>query len=179
MKLALSLHEVTEKDRSRIGGKGSALAAMQKSGLRVPEALCVSTEAYQEYVTSTGLQDQMHMELYRKPFEEMRWEEIWDTALRIRNLFSKTPMPGRLQKKLRGPLALRFAEGPVSVRSSAPGEDAAKTSFAGLHESFVNVRGVDSILEHIRLVWAPRGQTGPFFIGRNWVLTWRKAPWRW
>jgi len=154
MKLALSLHEVTEKDRSRIGGKGSALAAMQKSGLRVPEALCVSTEAYQEYVTSTGLQDQMHMELYRKPFEEMRWEEIWDTALRIRNLFSKTPMPGRLQKKLRGPLARRFAEGPVSVRSSAPGEDAAKTSFAGLHESFVNVRGVDSILEHIRLVWA-------------------------
>jgi phosphohistidine swiveling domain-containing protein len=154
MKLALSLHEVTGKDRALIGGKGFALAAMQRSGLRVPEALCVSTEAYQEYVTSTGLRDQMHMELYRKPFEEMRWEEIWDTALRIRNLFAKTPMPGRLQKKLRGPLALLFSERPVSVRSSAPGEDAAKTSFAGLHESFVNVRGVDSILEHIRLVWA-------------------------
>ncbi len=37
----------------------------------------------------TGLRDQMHMELYRKPFEEMRWEEIWDTALRIRNMFVK------------------------------------------------------------------------------------------
>jgi len=154
MKLALSLHEITPKDRHRVGGKGFALAAMQKSGLQVPEAVCISTEAYHEYVTSTGLHDQMHLELYRKPFEEMRWEEIWDTALRLRNLFAKTPMPSELRKKLRDPLARRFSDRPVSVRSSAPGEDAAKTSFAGLHESFVNVRGLDPILEHIRLVWA-------------------------
>jgi pyruvate,water dikinase len=42
----------------------------------------------------------------------------------------------------------------VVVRSSAPGEDSLHASFAGLHESYVNVQGVDSILEHIRLVWA-------------------------
>jgi len=154
MKLALPLHEVIQKDRSRIGGKGFALAMMQKSGMHVPDAICISTEAYQEYLTSTGLRDQMHMELYRKPFEEMRWEEIWDTALRIRNMFIKTPLPSGLRKQLRAPLASRFSRRPVSVRSSAPGEDSSKTSFAGLHESFVNVRGVDSILEHIRLVWA-------------------------
>lgn len=154
MKLALSLPEITQKDRPRIGGKGFALAMMQKSGMHVPDAICISTEAYQEYVTSTGLRDQMHMELYRKPFEEMRWEEIWDTALRIRNMFIKTPLPRELRKQLRAPLASRFSRRPVSVRSSAPGEDAAKTSFAGLHESFVNIQGVESILEHIRLVWA-------------------------
>jgi pyruvate,water dikinase len=94
------------------------------------------------------------MEIYRKPFEEMRWEEIWDTALRIRNMFIKTPLPAALQEKLSDPLASRFSDQPVSVRSSAPGEDSSRTSFAGLHESFVNVRGLDSILEHIRLVWA-------------------------
>jgi len=154
MKLALPFHEVTQSDRSRVGGKGFALAAMQKSGMQIPEAICISTEAYHEYVTSTGLRDQMHMELYRKPFDEMRWEEIWDTALRIRNMFSKTPIPSGLQEKLRGPLARRFSERPVSVRSSAPGEDSSKTSFAGLHESFVNIRGLGSILENIKLVWA-------------------------
>jgi pyruvate,water dikinase len=127
---------------------------MQKSGMHVPEALCISTEAYQEYVSSTGLRDQMHMELYRKPFDEMRWEEIWDTALRIRNMFSKTPMPSRLQKELKDAIPIRFSKRPVSVRSSAPGEDSSKTSFAGLHESFVNIRGLESILENIKLVWA-------------------------
>ena len=154
MKLALSLHEITQKDRPRVGGKGFALAAMHESGMHVPEAICISTEAYQEYVSSTGLLAQMHMELFRKPFEEMRWEEVWDTALRIRNMFIKTPLPGGLQQELKALLALRFSKKPVSVRSSAPGEDAAKTSFAGLHESFVNIQGLESILEHIRLVWA-------------------------
>jgi pyruvate,water dikinase len=153
MKLALSLHEITEKDRFLIGGKGFALAMMQQSGMHVPEAICISTEAYQEYVTSTGLVARLHMELFRKRFEQMRWEEIWDTALRIRNLFAKTPMPSELRKKLRAPLCHRFSDHPVSVRSSAPGEDTVKTSFAGLHESFVNVRGLDSILDRIRLVW--------------------------
>lgn len=154
MSLILSLHEITEKERVRVGGKGFALSVLQRNGMKVPEALCISTVAYQEYVSSTGLRDQMHMELFRKPFEEMRWEEIWDTALRIRNMFLRSSLPAALQKALRDPLAIQFSDRPVSVRSSAPGEDSSKTSFAGLHESFVNIHGVDSILEHIRLVWA-------------------------
>jgi phosphoenolpyruvate synthase/pyruvate phosphate dikinase len=154
LKLALSLREITLRDRSRVGGKGFALAEMQRSGMHVPEALCISTDAYQDYLSSNGLREQMHMELYRKPFDEMRWEEIWDTALRIRNMFIKTPMHSRLQGQLKALLAPRFSERPVSVRSSAPGEDTSRTSFAGLHESFVNIRGLESILEHIRLVWA-------------------------
>jgi rifampicin phosphotransferase len=154
MNPTLSLHEVTRKDRPWVGGKGFALALMQKRGMNVPDALCITTKAYQEYVSSTGLRDQIRMELYRKPFDQMRWEEIWDAALRIRNLFGKTPIPGKLHKELKEALAPGFSKQPVSVRSSAPGEDAEKTSFAGLHESFVNIRGLESILEHIRLVWA-------------------------
>ena len=67
---------------------------------------------------------------------------------------SRHPCTSGLQEQLRAPLAPRFSERPVSVRSSAPGEDSSRTSFAGLHESFVNIRGLESILEHIRLVWA-------------------------
>jgi pyruvate,water dikinase len=40
------------------------------------------------------------------------------------------------------------------VRSSAPDEDTATSSFAGLHESYLNIRGTDAILEHVRKVWA-------------------------
>jgi rifampicin phosphotransferase len=154
MKPALSLHEITEEDRPRVGGKGFALAMMQRRGMRVPEAICITTETYQEYVTSSGLRDMMQMELYRKPFDQMRWEEIWDTSLRIRNMFAKTSLPRALEEKMKAPLSLRFSGRPTCVRSSAPGEDSSRTSFAGLHDSFVNVRGLKAILEHIRLVWA-------------------------
>jgi len=84
----------------------------------------------------------------------MRWEEMWDAALRIRNMFLRTPIPADLLTTLRPPIAERFSDKAVVVRSSAPGEDSAKASFAGLHESYVNVRGTESILEHVRLVWA-------------------------
>jgi rifampicin phosphotransferase len=154
MNLTLSLHEITPEDRPRVGGKGFALALMQRQGMHVPEALCITTEAYQEYVSSTGLRDLMRMELYRKPFDQMRWEEIWDLSLRIRNLFAKTPLPAPLEEQIKAPLARGFSGPPASVRSSAPGEDSSRTSFAGLHDSFVNVRGLQSILEHVRLVWA-------------------------
>jgi len=84
----------------------------------------------------------------------MRWEEIWDAALRIRNLFLNSPMPPDLYESLMRTITSFFYDQPVSVRSSAPGEDSTQTSFAGLHESYVNILGPEFILEHIRLVWA-------------------------
>lgn len=154
MNLVLPLPKIDDQHRMQVGGKGFALAKMAKKGLRVPEAVCVTTGAYNEYVRKTGLRDQIILELYRKAFEDMRWEEIWDASLRIRSLFIKTPMPHDLRAKLIPAIQSKFPAKTVSVRSSAPGEDSSKTSFAGLHESYVNISGEEAILDHIRLVWA-------------------------
>jgi phosphoenolpyruvate synthase/pyruvate phosphate dikinase len=154
MNLVLPLNKIDEQHRTQVGGKGFALAEMAKKGLHVPEAVCIATGAYNEYVKKTGLRDQIILELYRKAFQDMRWEEIWDTSLRIRSLFIKTPMPPDLRASLVPEIQSKFPGKKVSVRSSAPGEDSSKTSFAGLHESFINVSGEEAILDHIRLVWA-------------------------
>ena len=152
MRPVLDLKEIRESDRAVVGGKGFALARLVEAGLRVPRALCVTTEAYDQFMAATGLRDLIHFELLRKPFEEMRWEEIWDTALRIRNLFLKTDFPPELSRELLPTITKRFGDTAVSVRSSAPGEDSAQRSFAGLHDSFINVRGATAVLEHIRRV---------------------------
>ena len=123
-------------------------------GFQVPPALCITAEAYDEYVTATGLRERILLELHRKDFNQMRWEELWDAALRIRNLFLGHSPPQNLHSHLYQALQERFAGRAVVVRSSSPEEDSARASFAGLHESFVNVAGTESILEHIRLVWA-------------------------
>jgi pyruvate,water dikinase len=154
MKLVLSLKEIGKEDRRLVGGKAYSLAVMKQQGLAVPDALCVTVEAYDEYVTSTGLRERIMMELSRKSFGEMRWEEMWDASLRIRNMFLKTPIANELVNAIKSHVEPVFNEKAVVVRSSALGEDSSRTSFAGLHESYVNVRGIASILDHVRLVWA-------------------------
>jgi phosphohistidine swiveling domain-containing protein len=146
--------EIDEPVAARVGGKALALARMSRAGIAVPPFVAVTTDAYEAYLQATGLGVRILFELERKDFADMRWEELWDAALRIRSLFLTTPLPDELRAALAQPLAARFAEVATVVRSSAPGEDSAGASFAGLHESYVNVRGVDHILEHVKLVWA-------------------------
>jgi len=154
MELVLTLDQIGSDDRESVGGKSFALAAMVKNGMKVPGALCLKADVYHRYLETTGLGARILMEFNRKDFAEVRWEEMWDAALRIRNLFIKTPMPSDLHTSLQSVLEAKLPGEPVVVRSSAPGEDSLHASFAGLHESYVNVQGAESILEHIRLVWA-------------------------
>jgi len=154
MNSILSLQEVRQEDRKLVGGKAIRLAAMLRAGISVPQGLCLCGDLYRGFIETTGIQGRIHFELNRKPFEQMRWEEIWDGALRIRNLFIHTPLPASIRSRLEGPFYAAFKNRPVAVRSSGEEEDASDRSFAGLHESFVNVRGVPAILDHVKLVWA-------------------------
>jgi pyruvate,water dikinase len=154
MPLTIPLEQIRPEHAAIVGGKAAVLAQMGRKGIAVPGGLSISTEAYRSYVAETGLALRIGRELSRKPFKDMRWEELWDAALRIRNLFLTSDLPDDLYADLFLAVDQGFADRPVAVRSSAPGEDTERTSFAGLHESFVNVRGARAILEHVRLVWA-------------------------
>jgi rifampicin phosphotransferase len=154
MTLVLSLDQLAGAEVSLVGGKAAALGRIYKSGIRVPNTLCVTTQAYQTFVTETGIRDKILIEIERKAFGDMRWEELWDSSLRLRNLFLTTPIPLELQQTLIELVEPVFTDGSVAVRSSAPGEDSSKLSFAGLHESYLHVSGIEGILDHIRLVWA-------------------------
>ena len=154
MNWILSAEEIQSADRRRVGGKGYALSLLVKSGFRIPATVCITSDVYQEYVLRTGLRERILLELHRKDFKEMRWEEIWDCATRIRNMFLTKTLPDDLAQEIRNGIGDRFRGKTVAVRSSAPEEDDAQSSFAGLHESFINVAGVESMLKHIRLVWS-------------------------
>ncbi len=154
MRYTIPLHTVEPNDRPLIGGKAFTLSLLAREGMNVPEGMAVTVEAYRAFVSTTGLAERIHMELVRKRFEDMRWEELWDAALRIRNLFLTTPLPAFLEEALIESLRPGLAAKSLAVRSSAPGEDAEGSSFAGLHESFVNVRGVSAVIAALRKVWA-------------------------
>lgn len=150
----IALREIDGKDGEEVGGKALSLARLSRMGMNVPEAFCVKAAAYHAFISAAGLKERILLEINRKNFGEMRWEELWDAALRIRNMFLQTPIPPDIARELRLLVEEKFNDAAIVVRSSAPGEDSRETSFAGLHESYVNVRGSEAILEHIRLVWA-------------------------
>lgn len=152
--MLIPLAEITDGVRGQVGGKAWSLATMARAGLTIPDAAVVPADQYRRYVAETGLSQRISLELSRKRFEDMRWEEMWDAALRIRNMFGSTPLPDEMRDELLPAVEARFGDAATVVRSSALAEDAAGTSFAGLHESYVNVRGAEEIAEHVRLVWA-------------------------
>ena len=150
----IPLSELDKIHRQLIGGKGYALGQLISQGYNVPPGFCVTTLVYDQFLDQTGLRDLITLELNRKNMGEMRWEEIWDTALRIRNLFLRMPLPANLKEVFKAHCDHYFQTASVVVRSSAGDEDTAGSSFAGLHESYVNVQGFDAIIKHIQLVWA-------------------------
>jgi hypothetical protein len=148
------LREAVECEERAIGGKAAKLAQLAQAGFRVPGGFSITTKAYEYFLEDQDLARLIRMELGRKSFASMRWEEIWDVALRIRSAFLATPIPQALAQAIITAVEELGAAKPLAVRSSAPGEDSANRSFAGLHESVVGVIGPDAVLDAVRVVWA-------------------------
>lgn len=150
----VTLSEAADVAEDLIGGKAARLARLMRAGFAVPDGFCITTGAYEQFVTESGLAACIAMELGRKPLEHMRWEELWDAALRIRSEFLRAEMPPSISEEIRRALSEHAGESAVAVRSSAPGEDSRQMSFAGLHESVVGPKGVNAVLDAVRTVWS-------------------------
>lgn len=150
----ISLDDSSGLDVNVVGGKAASLAKMIAIGIRVPLGFCLTVTAYRQFLASSNLSDVIQMELGKKSLSKMRWEEIWDAALRIRSAFLRTPVPPELVKAVEEALTHLNTQHPLAVRSSGLGEDSINRSFAGLHESIINVQGTESVLRAIQTVWA-------------------------
>jgi phosphohistidine swiveling domain-containing protein len=148
------LAEAARAGDGLVGGKAARLGSLIQSGFTVPRGFCITIGAYEQFVAEAGLGDYVAMELGRKPLDAMRWEELWDAALRIRSAFLRADVPEAIAAQIRGALADHVGTGAVAVRSSAPGEDSPQLSFAGLHESIVGVHGDRAVLDAVQTVWS-------------------------
>jgi len=150
----IALSDAESSDETIIGGKAAKLAQLTSAGFNVPKGFCITTWAYESFLEENAITAAIRMELGRKSMDDMRWEEIWDAALRIRSLFLSHPYSEKLNREIESALESLDTSQPIAVRSSAPGEDAEGTSFAGLHESIIGVKGKKAVQDAVRLVWA-------------------------
>ncbi len=150
----VTLDQAPEIGEPLLGGKAWRLVRLRQSGFRAANGFCLTTAAYRQFVAHNALQRVIALELGRKPLESMRWEELWDAALRIRSMFLKATIPSALVAAIGDYHDTLGQEKNLAVRSSAPGEDSARASFAGIHESILDVAGSDDLLNAVRVVWA-------------------------
>jgi len=149
----VSLKKAHNYSVGQVGGKTLNLSICKKRGFTVPEGFCISTAGYRRFVRENKLGPYIDMQVMRKPFEDMRWEEIWDAALRIRSAFIQAGIPKDLEEEIIKAVSRWPEDALFAIRSSAPEEDSKEFSFAGIHESYINVAGQD-LLEKVKLVWA-------------------------
>ena len=84
----------------------------------------------------------------------MRWEEMWNASLRLRNKFLKSKIQDDLKSEMESLIINQFKESSLAERSSSSCEDSEGVSFAGLHYSFLNISCIDEVFNCIKLVWA-------------------------
>ena len=140
-----TIGSIPDKKGTECGAKAMALDSLGKRNIPVPRGKAIGTDVYRSFVEDSGLQASISLALEEKPLEQMRWEEIWDLSQKIRLHFLKTPLPPAVQKMLLDGLA-DLIDRTLVIRSSSIFEDTRGSSFAGLHDSLVNVRGEEAVL---------------------------------
>ncbi len=161
------------RQRERLGGKAANLARLEALGLPVPPWYAVTTAAFAAAV-DPDLRGRIAARL--APFArqegsppgqvpvaaagaardlEVSTRELDAAARDVRSWIEALPLPAGLGAAMAAAHAARIGAGAfVAVRSSAAGEDAAGESFAGLHDSFLYVRGETEVESALRRVWS-------------------------
>ena len=136
---------------SEIGGKGQSLARLASAGLPVPNGFHVTTAAYDDFIAEHQLDGPIDQELatVSGPGDEA----ISDVASAIGALIISRDIPPAIAAGIVRAYQ-HLGSPPVAVRSSATTEDLPDASFAGQQESFLNVSGIDQLLQAVRGCWA-------------------------
>jgi pyruvate, water dikinase len=158
--LVAPFQELRADDVETVGGKNSSLGEMisqlAASSVRVPGGFATTAHAFREFLKQGGLDTRIHAALDALNPDDVR--ALAATGKQIRDWVVATPLPAALEAAIREHYAKLLAEsgGPISVavRSSATAEDLPDASFAGQQESYLNVEGIDDVLDRIKHVFA-------------------------
>jgi pyruvate,water dikinase len=147
--------DLRKGDAATAGGKGANLGELAAAGLPVPPGFVVTAEGFLRAMDEGGVRAELR-ELFDEARADVDSAALAEVADRLRQLVRKAGIPQDLAQLVLGAYRRLGAEEPVAVavRSSATAEDAADTSFAGMHETFANVVGDDAVLERLLDCWA-------------------------
>ncbi len=156
--LVINLNKLGKNDVDTVGGKNSSLGEMishlSDLGVSVPGGFATTADAFNRFLTETGLLDKINDEL--KALDVNDVNKLAATGKKIRGWIIDQDLPSDLEAQVRQSFE-EMSKGEdisVAVRSSATAEDLPDASFAGQQETYLNIRGIDNVLIAIKEVFS-------------------------
>ncbi|PCK31093.1 phosphoenolpyruvate synthase [Pseudoalteromonas piscicida] len=152
--------ELGMQDVPRVGGKNASLGEMisnlANAGVQVPGGFATTADAFNEFLEQSGLNEKIHSILDTLDVDDVN--ELAKVGAQIRQWVIDTPFQPELDNAIREAYGQLHGDASqdvsFAVRSSATAEDMPDASFAGQQETFLNVRGIDSVMVAIKHVFA-------------------------
>lgn len=158
MSYVVLFEQLRMTDVDSVGGKNASLGEMisqlSGAGVRVPGGFATTADAFRDFLKASGLDKRIAERLTTLNPEDVR--ELATAGAQIRQWIVEAPFSPEFESQIREAFAKLDADGKGSfaVRSSATAEDLPDASFAGQQETFLNVVGIDDVLDKIRHVFA-------------------------
>jgi pyruvate,water dikinase len=141
----------------RAGGKSVSLGDMIRAGIPVPPGFAVVTDAYRTALARSGVDGLIRARLGRADVSDVA--VLTEISTELQAAIEAIEIRVEIEEAIRGSYAALGARSgqtdvAVAVRSSATAEDLPEASFAGQHDTFLSVRGADSVLRSVARCWA-------------------------
>jgi rifampicin phosphotransferase len=148
----MALAEPRATEHSVTGGKGANLAKMIAAGFAVPAGFAVTTRAYRTFLSETGLEKEIDRILERLDTSDR--DALEATTAEIRGMIIEAEAPKGLTSEISAAYEGLGDAARVAVRSSGTAEDLEGASFAGLHETYLDIHGGEAVLAAVQRCWA-------------------------
>ncbi len=151
--------DITASDIALVGGKNASLGELYRilrpQGISIPNGFAVTTDAFWHYMRENRLTDTIDNLL--KTLDRTDYHNLSDVGAQARLLILSGSIPAILSEAIRNAWRILCTDGhgvSLAVRSSATAEDLPNASFAGQHDSYLNVQGIDDLLEAVTKCFA-------------------------
>ncbi len=152
MRLVLDLHEIDQTLIAIVGGKGASLGALSRiEGIHVPAGFCVTTDAFRRATADVASFDDLIEQLSRLMADDD--DRIRAVSAQLREAIEGAAIPNDVASSITRSLARLGEQSSYAVRSSATAEDLPSASFAGQHDTYLEISGRAAILGHVRRCW--------------------------
>ncbi|PIQ43092.1 MAG: phosphoenolpyruvate synthase [Gammaproteobacteria bacterium CG11_big_fil_rev_8_21_14_0_20_46_22] len=152
-------NEVGMSDVESVGGKNASLGEMTQSltdlGVQVPFGFATTAQAYRDFVTQNDIEAKIDALVRDLDVSDVK--ALAKAGQAVRGLILDAPLMPGFEAEIADAFKTLSQDNPefaVAVRSSATAEDLDNASFAGQQETYLNVRGIDSVLTAIKNVFA-------------------------